>query len=107
MIINVNSIKIQDRFKRSKPSPEKIKTHLKYYIENNKFMKPIILDENSTLVDGYITYLIAKLFSYKKIDVLTIKEIIDTINNLGKTLKGILNSIGQGFIEMGNSLYKD
>lgn len=84
MLIKINKIIISNKFKKTHPSEEKLKHHLKHYIENNKFLKPIIIDKNKNLHDGYCTYLIAKLFNIKEIDVITIRNLISSNNKLNK-----------------------
>lgn len=58
--VRLDDIIIKDSFKLTKPSIEKIQEKLEHYRVNNKFEKEIILDENNTLIDGYITYLLCK-----------------------------------------------
>lgn len=66
----IDEIVISDSFKESRPSIEKIQEKLDYYkTHNNNFDKPIAVDCNNVLVDGYITYLICKMLgiSYVKV----------------------------------------
>ena len=59
--IRVDDIIIQDSFKESKPSVDKIQNKLEYYKVNNKFEKNIVVDKNNILQDGYINYLICRI----------------------------------------------
>lgn len=59
--VNVSDIVIQDSFKETQPSIEKIQTKLSYYKENGKFNKDIVINKEKVLQDGYINYLICGL----------------------------------------------
>jgi len=63
-------------FLNSHPSPQKIKIHTKFYIDNGYFDKPILVQKspnaNSELVflrDGYIRYIIACRNSFKTVPI--------------------------------------
>jgi ribonuclease HI len=58
----IENIKIPKMIKYSTPNKTKVKNITDYYITNNAFDKPIKIDKNGTLKDGYIRYLIAKQF---------------------------------------------
>lgn len=60
MQMNIEDIKISDQFLASHPSPEKMEIFEKYWLLTNHQDKPIVLDKNDYLVDGYIRYLIMK-----------------------------------------------
>ena len=60
MQMNIEDIKISDQFLASNPSPEKMERFEKYWLLTNHQDKPIVLDKNGYLVDGYIRYLIMK-----------------------------------------------
>ena len=60
MQMNIDDIKISDQFLDSHPSQEKMERFEKYWLRTNHQDKPIILDKNGYLVDGYIRYLIMK-----------------------------------------------
>ena len=102
MKIKLNEIKIKDDFLNSKPKKEKLKKHLQHYIKNDDFMKPILLDKDNILLDGYITYLIAKIFNYEEIEVMTVQEIWKDIETV---LRVTTKSIGESFIEIGKMLF--
>lgn len=60
MQMNIEDIKISDQFLASHPSSEKMERVEKYWLLTNHQDKPIILDKNGYLVDGYTRYLIMK-----------------------------------------------
>lgn len=64
--VDIKNIKIPKHF--TKPNAEKLKERFDYYKQNKKFKKPIIIDNNYTLIDGYTSYLIAK--NYNKTSVI-------------------------------------
>lgn len=58
--IKLSEIKITSAFENTTPNPEKVKRCREYYTENHKQSKPILLDYNNVLRDGYIQYLVLK-----------------------------------------------
>ena len=66
-VIDVSRISIPIEFRNSHPSPQKMKQHAKFYIDNGYFDKPILVQRNDNnknsdvvfLRDGYIRYYIA------------------------------------------------
>lgn len=58
--IKLSEIKITSAFENTTPNPEKVQRCREYYAENQKQSKPILLDYNNVLRDGYIQYLILK-----------------------------------------------
>jgi len=67
--IRVDDINIQDSFKESKPSVDKIQNKLEYYKVNNKFEKNIVVNKNNILQDGYINYLICRMLGIEVVKV--------------------------------------
>lgn len=78
--IRLSRIKITKEMQSTLPRTEKItqkyeyfrrrtRTNNKYHRDQNTFQSSIILDKHNTLVDGYTSYLIAKMFGMKKVDV--------------------------------------
>jgi len=61
--INVKDIIIQDSFKETQPSLDKIQIKLDYYKVNKKFDKYIVIDKENVLQDGYINYLLCGLLN--------------------------------------------
>lgn len=55
------------------PREDKFQLHLNYFLNNQKFIKPIVVNSNGILLDGYIDYLIALRYGMKTVDV-TVKE---------------------------------
>ncbi|MDV3426305.1 MAG: hypothetical protein LIR50_03815 [Bacillota bacterium] len=80
MTIDIKDIDIPKDFRNSKPSIDKIKRKLDYYKNNNKFDKDIIIDRDRVLQDGYITYLLCKMFNVNNIDVI-VQDIKSNIKN--------------------------
>ena len=75
-IIEVSKISIPIEFLKSHPSPQKMKIHTKFYIDNGYFDKPILVqrhpNKNSDVVflrDGYIRYRIAILNNIKTVPI--------------------------------------
>ena len=54
----LKNITIQRRFKEHSPSINKMIAARKYYEQHGEFKSNIVVDENNTLIDGYITYLL-------------------------------------------------
>lgn len=69
---NINDIVIQDRFKKSMPSLEKILEHHQDYLSTG-YLDPIIVSSEDVLIDGYISYLIHKNYGHGKVQVYRIK----------------------------------
>ena len=69
--IDIDKIIIPEYYK--KPEKEKLKRKKLFYITNGYFKDNIIIDENNTLIDGFTTYYIAKLYNFKYIDVKRVK----------------------------------
>lgn len=67
-IVKLENIKIQRHFKQ--PSYSKIKHRKEYYKRHKYFRSTIVLDNNNYLVDGYITYLLAKQMKFDYIMIL-------------------------------------
>lgn len=84
--MKLEEIKIKKSFKKTRPSLNKLNVHLEYYYKNNKFMKPIVVDKDNMLIDGYITYLIAKMFNVKEVEVVNFSIVIETLSNVAKLL---------------------
>lgn len=57
--MKLKDIVIPKLFLDSPPKEEKIKEVTDYYKKHGKLDKPIIIDKNGTLVDGYVRYLVA------------------------------------------------
>ncbi|HKM01738.1 MAG TPA: hypothetical protein VJ083_06765 [Sedimentibacter sp.] len=79
--IRLSRIKISQEMKSSIPRAEKLAHKYEYYKNKirvnkkygnncNPLQSSIILDKHNTLLDGYTSYLIAKMFDIKKVDVI-------------------------------------
>ena len=66
-LIMVKDIIIQESFKTTSPSVDKIQEKLNYYKENNKFKDNIVINKDNVLLDGYINYLICNLLNIEMI----------------------------------------
>lgn len=69
--IDIDKIIIPEYYK--KPREEKLRNKKLFYLRNGYFENNIIIDENNTLVDGFTTYYIAKLYEFKYIGVTRVK----------------------------------
>lgn len=67
-IVKLESIKILKHFKQ--PGYLKIKSRKEYYKRHKYFRSTIVLDHNNYLVDGYITYLLARQMKFDCITIL-------------------------------------
>lgn len=67
-VVKLDNIKIQRYFKQ--PNFWKIRQQKKYYERFKYFRKAIVLDDNNYLVDGYITYLLARQMRFDYITIL-------------------------------------
>lgn len=67
LIIDMKNITIPEKF--AKPRKEKLNSRIQYYNKNKCFEVPIIIDKDNMLVDGYTSYLIAKKYNMKTVQV--------------------------------------
>lgn len=65
MIKKLKNIKISKEFKMKYPKTLKLISKMEYYLRNNKFEQPIVIDKNNVLVDGYTSYIIAQMLNKK------------------------------------------
>ena len=69
-VININDIHIQPEFFEHPPKFEKLATKYGEYVKNHRrFDKPVVLNRDFELVDGYCTYLLAKQVGMKRLAV--------------------------------------
>lgn len=71
--MKLSEIKIQKRFLETKPREEKLKACRDYMDECHQQSKPVVLDENNLLVDGYVQYLVLKERGIEEVDVKIVK----------------------------------
>lgn len=75
--IKLSDIKISGAFKARPPKSEKIQRCYDFYATHHAFDRTIILDKKHVLLDGYVTYLVAKMFNVN-----TVHAVIITGNQL-------------------------
>lgn len=65
MIKKLKNIKISKEFKMKYPKTLKLISKMEYYLRNNKFEQPIVINKDNVLVDGYTSYIIAQTLNKK------------------------------------------
>lgn len=65
--VAVKSIKIQPEYKLHRIREKKWNRKLRYFQKTGQFQSTLILTKDFTLVDGYSTYCIAKLYNMDKV----------------------------------------
>ena len=65
MIKRLKNIKISKEFKMKYPRTLKLISKMEYYLRNNKFEQPIVINKDNVLVDGYTSYIIAQMLNKK------------------------------------------
>ena len=68
--ISIDLIKIRSDFERVKPRRDKLKERIAYYEKTGEFYTPIVIDDENVLVDGYISYIIAKRYGKNKVEII-------------------------------------
>lgn len=68
--IKLSKIRISSVMQKCPPNPEKLKKKYSFYKLTGLFDSVIIVDKKYNLVDGYTSYLLAKMFGIKKIEVM-------------------------------------
>jgi len=66
--MKLSDIKISSNFESHPPRWEKVAKCYDYYINTGKLGKPILVN-NNVLVDGYVAYLVARMFNVKYVEV--------------------------------------
>lgn len=66
-------IRIPKRFLETKPKEEKMQACRDYMDKHHKQSKPVVLDENNLLVDGYVQYLVLKEREIEDVNVKILK----------------------------------
>lgn len=67
--INIIDIKIQKSFRNGLPHPYKINKCYAHYRRHRKFEGRVVLNKDMELVDGYVTYLVAKMLDIETVPV--------------------------------------
>lgn len=81
--ININKIIIKKEFKEHYPSSEKMIRKAQFHFINGYFQDNIIINENNELIDGYITYMIARSKGIKHIAVQRVTQKNKSIEEIG------------------------
>lgn len=79
--VKLSKIKIRDDFSKHMPKPDKIaakydytknqlRINRKYNAHRKLFQSTIIMDKRNNLLDGYTSYLIAKMLGIEKVEVM-------------------------------------
>lgn len=76
--VKLKEIKIRPSFSCSVPNAKKVELYTTKYIQTCKQVKPILIDKNEYLLDGYIQYLILKAFNVEDAEVI-VKDERETI----------------------------
>lgn len=72
--VYVSEIIVPHEFRLTRPRKAKMDRKRYYYKVNGEFESRIILNKDFVLKDGYTTYLLAKEFGIKKIDIMFEEE---------------------------------
>ena len=67
--MRLTDIKVPDAFKKTQPSSTKLITCANYYKKFGQLDKPITIDTNGYLVDGYVRYVVAKRMGLNEVPV--------------------------------------
>lgn len=67
MLVRLKKIKIQDTYE--KPNVFKMMEREAYFIMHRKLAVPIVINKDNVLVDGYTSYLIAKMYGKRIVKV--------------------------------------
>lgn len=73
-IIRLEDVKIPLCYTKTKPRPEKVNAVLSYVKKNNELDRPLVLDKDNNLTDGYIRYLVAQEIGLEVVSYLTQEE---------------------------------
>lgn len=68
--MKLSDIKVPRSFKKTPPSPTKLIKCIEYYNEHGELDKPITIDKNNTLVNGYVRYLTAQRMKIEDVPVI-------------------------------------
>lgn len=71
--MKLKDIKISKNFKKHLPSNKKVEAAMEYYQEYGKLDRPIVLNHNNVLIDGYARF--------KALEKLGLKEVDDSDEN--------------------------
>lgn len=66
-LMDINEIEIKEEFKQHPPQRYKIDNAADYYKRYGRIDKPVVIDENRVLVDGYARYCAAKELGVERV----------------------------------------
>lgn len=66
--MKLKDIKVSKKFRRHPPSQSKIEAAKKYYEEHGHLDKPIVLDHNNEIVDGYARFKMLEKLGLEEVD---------------------------------------
>ena len=72
--IKIKKIKIPEGFQQHPPKPDKIRYYYWFYLDKGYFSQSIVINKHRVLLDGYTTYLLAKMFNIKTLEVMVLNE---------------------------------
>lgn len=72
-MVGIDEIKILGSYNESSPSPVKVAKKMAEYQQTGK-LKPIEVNRDMELLDGYITYKIANIFNIKEVEVKVVEQ---------------------------------
>lgn len=68
--MKLSEIKVPKQFKKTPPSPTKLIKCIEYYNEHGELDKPITINKNNVLVDGYVRYIVAQKMNIEDVPVI-------------------------------------
>lgn len=66
--MNLKKIKVSKEFRKHKPSKKKVEAAKKYYEKNKKLDKPVVLNHNNEIVDGYARFVAIRELGVSEVD---------------------------------------
>ena len=66
--MRLKDIKVSESFKKYKPSKKKVEAAKKYFIENGKLDKPVVLSYKDEIIDGYARFVALAELGVKEVD---------------------------------------
>ena len=72
--IKLSDIKISEAFKNTPPVERKVERVRRKYLQDGVQDKPVVINENGYLVDGYIRYLVLQECGVEYVNYICIKK---------------------------------
>jgi len=66
--IKLDIIKVPRRFRKTLPYADKIADCYEFYRKNQELDKPVVVNTDGYIIDGYVRYLVAKMVDLKEVD---------------------------------------